>query len=194
MGGGNEPAKRALESLSQLTQAMNRVGDSSGKAPTVALVTNHDDDCLESYLQNYMQKLTGKNAQAVSPTDSAATQSLLAVTQSLPAPPCPVVEQPVRQPTQAPECRSQLAAMRDVAIDSARRAVQESSQIQKILGMRRAYRQARISIIASAAAMLAFFATHTPLARTGSLLLFALAVVLCTRFALLFRNAMAADA
>lgn len=194
MGGGNESAKRALESLSQLTQAMDRVGESSGKTSPIGPATNPDDDCLESYLQNYMQKLTGKNAQAVSPTESAATQSLLAVTQALPVPPVAVVEQPVRQPTQAPECRSQLAAMRDVAIDSARRAVQESSQIQKILGMRRAYRQARISIFASAAAMLAFFLTHTPLARTGSLLLFALAVFLCTRFALLFRNAMAADA
>jgi hypothetical protein len=71
--------------------------------------------------------------------------------------------------------------------------VNESSQIQRILTTRRSYQQAKLASLASVVMVFAYFGTHAPLALTGSLLLFAVAVVLSVRFALLFRTATAID-
>jgi hypothetical protein len=198
----DEPASRLLEKLDQLTAkvdhevqaglAVTMPAPSAQPAPHqppahLPAANNPDDECLDAYLQKYMQRLTGKMAVEPAPAAGAASSAPPAKSEQ----PESAAPEPIRQPTQAPERRSQISAIRDLAIDSARRAVSESSQIQRIISARRSYMQAKLASLASIVIAIAYFATHAPLALTGSLLLFAVAVVLSVRFALLFRTATA---
>lgn len=184
-----EPASRVMEKLDQLATTLAHESGPALAATAVtpspfrAATSNPDDECLDSYLQKYMQRLTGKTGVEA----PAASASVPAKPEQLEPP----AEEQFRPPTPAPECRDQLSAMRDVANDSARRAVNESSLIQRILATRRSYMQAKLACLASVVAVTAYFGTHASLALTGSLLMFALAVVLSVRFALLFRTATA---
>jgi hypothetical protein len=76
--------------------------------------------------------------------------------------------------------------MRDVAMDSARRAVEESLQFQRIIRMRRAYMQANWAAIGTALLVLAFFATGASSALTSSILFFGVAMGLFIRFVFQF--------
>ena len=191
-----EPASRVMDKLDQLATTLDQENRSAlaattaGPTPFQAPPSNPDDECLDSYLQKYMQRLTGKSA--VDPPSASAPMMANTTAKTEQLEPAP--EEPRRQPTPAPECRLQITAMRDLANDSARRAVNESSQIQRILTTRRSYQQAKLASLASVVMVFAYFGTHAPLALTGSLLLFAVAVVLSVRFALLFRTATAIDA
>lgn len=191
-----DPASQLLNKLEQLTGKVDQAANlglaatmpvpSSQPAPFQPATNNPDDECLDAYLQKYMQRLTGKASVETAPAPAAA--SIPAVKS---APPEPAAEERVRQPTQAPERRDQINAMRDLAIDSARRAVSESCQIQRIITARRSYLQAKVASLASIVVAIGYFVTHAPFALTGSLLLFAVAVLLSVRFALLFRSATA---
>ena len=133
-----------------------------------------DEECLDSYLQQCMQRLTGKSQKEL-PSVPVAPE--LTVPTSVPA---KVVTEHL--PTPAPEQRDQLAAMRALANDSARRAMAESSNVLRIVKMRRAYFEAKAASIASTTLAIAFFATHSTIALSSAVLLFGAALWLSYRF------------
>jgi hypothetical protein len=100
-----------------------------------------------------------------------------------------LVEEPSarREPTPAPEQRDQIAALREVAIASAREAMAASSQVQLMVMTRRAYLEAKAASLASSALALAYFFTHASAAIYSAALIFPVALYLSCRFGWLFR-------
>ena len=139
-----------------------------------------DEECLESYLQQYMQRLTGKTQTQVVPIPKAPEpeDATLTVASDPPA-----LDEPAeRLPTQAPEQRDQLTAMRALANESARRAVEDASEVARVVKMRRAFFEAKSASIASTTLAIGYFVTHSSLALISSGLLFVAALFLSYRF------------
>jgi hypothetical protein len=92
-----------------------------------------DCESLETYLERFMERMTGKKAAAPpahEPSSPAATLAAMAATQPLPRTPqvtevipSPPLPPPPREPAPAPERREQLTALRQVANQNARNAV-----------------------------------------------------------------------
>ena len=88
-----------------------------------------DCESLETYLERFMERMTGKKAAeppAPTPASPAATLAAMAATQPLPRTPQVtevIPSAPSREPAPAPERRDQLTALRQVANQNARNAV-----------------------------------------------------------------------
>ncbi len=181
-----DPGSRIVTQLDELTAAIGQA--TSGVKPgTIQMPSSaiEEEECLESYLRRYVQKLTG-NAPNPVRSDSLACDNSPAcdniLTKSQPEEPIPC-----RQPTIAAENRDQLTAMRALANDSARRTLAESTQNLMVVNARRAFYQATAASIASTTVVLAHFFTHSAVALSSASLLFAVALCLSFRFVWLCR-------
>jgi len=130
------------------------------------------DECLESYLQKCMQRLTGKFQPERPPTPPSCQIEPLPATQT----------EEFRLPVSAPEHREQLTEMRALANNSTRMAMAESWRVQQVLKMRRAYFETKAASIASITVAIAFFATRSTVALTSAVILFLAAAFLAVRF------------
>jgi len=194
----NDPAARVVEQLEGLTSALQAESKSRQAARpepapsdnSVVASSGSDsvgsdsvgEECLESYLRNYVKQLTGKTQEAAPSTPEAAREK-----QEAPRPVASGQPNTRREPTPAPELRDQLAALRELANASAREAVAASSQVQLVVTTRQAFLQAKAAALASSALAVAYYFTHANAAIYGALFIFPVALFLSCRFAWLFR-------
>ena len=174
---GGTPA-RVIEQLDKLATTLETMG-SPGRGASAAPQSPEDEECLESYLQRYMQQLTGKSAEKS--VDKQSSQSSLAVTSVVEPAAEPITTTP-RLPVQAPEDRQRITEMRELANDSARRAMAESSQIQLIVRTRTTYLAAKALSLVSSTLALAYLPTRSTVALTSATAFFGIACLLAIRF------------
>jgi hypothetical protein len=190
-----DPAARVLNQLDGLTTTFERARDDARLPPHPApaqnsapvrhpaLAEHAEEECLESYLQRYMQQLTGKKQ------EPAVTTPLAAAAANEKALEPEIAEQkPQRQPAQAPEDRLRITAMRELANDSARRAMAERSNTQMIGRTRTAYLLAKVVSLMSITLGVCYFATHSIIALATATVMFGVAAVFACRFALFCRK------
>jgi hypothetical protein len=115
---------RQLEMLSALLDQELRKSDPAAAAANSPQepAANSDEESLQSCLDRFMERVTGKKAEASEPTQPmSAPGSIAAPLVAMPVAPPP---QP-REPARAPECRQTLSAMRDLANENARTAMNQ---------------------------------------------------------------------
>jgi hypothetical protein len=129
--GADPPAAAALAALDRVSQLVDREISQTQTAPlplprsTKSAAESQEEEPLEAYLEQLMQRLINNRAQTTKEYSPAAP----ARTPSGPAPSAPPAEPaPPREPTRPPECREQLSAMREVANQSARVAVDQHAR------------------------------------------------------------------
>lgn len=156
------PADSASDSITQVDR-LSALIDQEVKKPNpshaeTSSAERTDEEALQAYLNQFMERMTGKKAE---------TPPELALTSAWPASaPVQAVQAPAetaspREPSRPPECRDQLAAMRELANKNARDAVAEhacrglSSKIRMtFLGA------AVVSVFSSCLAVLALQESH----------------------------------
>jgi hypothetical protein len=184
---GVDTPRRVIEQLDQLAGSLETLAtpDRFRAQQAERAAAPEDEECLESYLQRYMQQLTGKSAENPAEKPSAVTQP--AVT--------PISEQtsepetaPQRQPAQAPEDRLRITAMRELANDSARRAMAESTQIQVVVKTRTTYLAAKALSLVSSTLAVAYLPTKSTVALVCATAFFGIACMLGLRFVGLCRK------
>lgn len=159
-----------------------------------------DCESLETYLERFMERMTGKKTSsppAPEPSSPAATLAALAATQPLPrtpqvtevmppAPPAPPA--PPREPAPAPERREQLTALRQVANQNARNAV-ILHDCQALMIQSRALLAAAlgVSCLSSGLALMALVGQSSA-ARMAAVVTCLLALVLSCGFCRLYRR------
>jgi hypothetical protein len=129
-----------------------------------------------------MQQLTGKKQEAAVTTVAGSTAAAAAEE------PPPEPKQPARQPAQAPEDRLRITAMRELANDSARRAMAASNNSQLIITTRTSYLVTKLLSLGSIGLSVGYFATHSSIALAGATVVFGVAVLSGCRFALFCRK------
>lgn len=177
-----DPAARVLSRLDGLTSSLENGAVNDHKRPQAALDAHADEEGLESYLQRYMQQLTGKK-QEPAITEGVAAVPAKHVETATPEPP-----QPQRQPAQAPEDRLRITAMRELANDSARRAVAACNNSQLNDRIRMNYFVTKAASIVSIVLVVGYFATHSSVALASAAVTFGLAMLCACRFALFCRR------
>ncbi len=173
-----DTASRVLDQLDGLTSSLEK---SAGSGHKPVQEEHADEECLESYLQRYMQQLTGKK-QEPAVTATAPTQQQAEETSA------EEIKQPPRQPAQAPEDRLQITAMRELANDSARRAVAASNNSQLFDKTGGSYLMTKIVSLVSMVLVVSYFWTHSTMALTSGTATFGVALLSACRFALLCRT------
>lgn len=174
-----DAASRVLDQLDGLTATLQSAavaGHRSGN-PGPAADSHQDEECLESYLQRYMQQLTGKQKD-VSPSSNTEAQLTPPQSESTATEP----KTPARQPTQAPEDRLRITAMRELANDSARRAMAERSNSQLVRRTRTSYLVTKLLSLLSITLAICYFSTHSTIALASSTVVFGAAFFFACRF------------
>jgi hypothetical protein len=163
--------------LSPLQPAPAPLASSAFSAPSA----DSEEESLESAVSRYMQRLTGKSPSSAPAASPAA--SLPTAPYHKPAPPPKEPSpQPLRQPSAAPECRDQIAAMRELANDNARRAMAQSAYVTLIIQSRSLYLTVKALCLLSSAMAVAVLLTGSRSLVSGSALIFVVAVLLACRF------------
>lgn len=175
---GSTPA-RVIEQLDKLTTTLETMGV-PGRGASAAPQTTEDEECLESYLQRYMQQLTGKTVEK--PVEKQPSPASLAETSVLQPMVEPAAAASQRLPVQAPEDRERITVMRELANDSARRAMAESTQIQLVVKTRTTYLAAKALSLVSCTLALAYLPTRSTVALTSATAFFGIACLLGIRF------------
>lgn len=142
-----EPAVAAPHQLDRLSALVERevrklnpapVSKSSSlsgpsAAPAPSAPATSDEEPLETYLDRFMERLTGKKPEA---TESVAqtVPGMPVFPRNLAEAPAPAASPvpaapPPREPTKPPECRETLSAMRELANENARSAVAHHASI-----------------------------------------------------------------
>jgi hypothetical protein len=178
---GVDTAARVVAQLDGLTASFEQANAGQRSFSSPAAGPHADEEGLESYLQRYMQQLTGKNPPSTA-TEALSTEKNKAV-ESAPEPTAPQ-----RQPAPAPEDRSSLTAMRELANESARRAMAESSQIQWIVKTRTTYLATKAISLASSTLAVAYILTRSTVALASATALFGIALILSCWFVGLCRK------
>jgi hypothetical protein len=176
-------ANSAADSITQVDRLSELIDQEVKKPnpshPETSSAERTDEEALQAYLNQFMERMTGKKTE---------TRPELALTSAWPAnKPIEAVQKPVetaspREPSRPPECRDQLAAMRELANKNARDAVAEhacrdlSSKISMaFLGA------AVVSVLSSCLAVLALQESqHWAVGGAGAT--FAVALLLACRF------------
>lgn len=177
-----DPAARVLSRLDGLTSSLENGAVNDRKLPQAALDAHADEEGLESYLQRYMQQLTGKKQ------EPAVTEAVAAVPAKPAETATPQPQQPQRQPAQAPEDRLRITAMRELANDSARRAMAACNNGQLIDKIRMNYFVTKAASIVSIVLVVGYFATHSAVALASASVTLGLAFLCACRFALFCRK------
>ena len=172
-----DSASEPLTQLGRLSDLIEReVQKPKPSHAEVASPEQTDEEALQTYLNQFMERMTGKKAE---PTPELASTSPWVA--SAPVQP-PTEKTTPREPSRPPECRDQLTAMRELANQNARGAVAEhacrdlSSKIcMAFLGA------ATVSFISSCLAVTAL-RMGQPWAIGGCGATFAVALLLTCRF------------
>jgi hypothetical protein len=182
---GADASARVIEQLDKLAGSLESIASQHRDRPALAAAAD-EEECLESYLQKYMQQLTGKGAEKpveqTTTTNTTPPASTSSPTTSEPSPPAQ------RQPAQAPEDRLTISAMRELANDSARRAMAESTQIQLAVKTRMTYLGAKATSLVSSTLAVAYFPTRSTIALACATVFFVVACALGLRFVGLCRK------
>jgi len=121
-----------LEKFSALLDEELRKSDPAARTKSTPPepAANADEESLQTYLDRFMERVTGKKAEAPEPTQPLPVTRPIAQPASATSATTPVAmpdakpgpTQP-REPSRAPECRERMAAMRDLANENARSAM-----------------------------------------------------------------------
>jgi hypothetical protein len=175
-----DTASRVLNQLDGLTASLEQVAEKAKPSASAAAADHADEECLESYLQRYMQQLTGKKQDG--PATDGATGASGQTNQQSAEPVVPETKAPPRQPAQAPEDRLRITAMRELANDSARRAMAESTTSQLIDRTRIAYLVSKVLSLVSMMLVVCYFATHSTIALASGTVALGIAMLFACRF------------
>jgi hypothetical protein len=180
-GSGEDAAQRVLNQLDGLTSTLEKANQANTAPAAAATGEPPEEECLESYLQRYMQQLTGKkeNPAVTTPMAGTSEKSKPEVEEPKPAP---------RQPVQAPEDRLRITAMRELANDSARRAMAERSSSQLFDKTRTTYLVTKVVSLISITLAVCYFSTHSTIALASAAVTFGVACLSACRFALFCRR------
>jgi hypothetical protein len=195
----SEPLRQIDRLTALVEQELRKSNPAFARAATTPdLPPSAEEESLQSYLDRFMERVTGKRpdpppaaeepapeaepAPAADSTPEAAADAPA----EIPAPP-PAAPQ-AREPAKPPECRQSLAAMRDLANENARWAVASHAS-------RNLLRQAQLTMLAAGASSLVstacaawHLATGMPGALEGAVCAGILAGLLSCRFFLRCRR------
>jgi hypothetical protein len=195
-----EPNTVAMNQLDRLAAIVEREVCKSGPTPAAspakpvattpsAPAVNSDEEPLETYLDRFMERLTGKKADAAEPV-TQTMPGMPVFPQKLAQPAQPVVQTPppVREPTRPPECRETMAVMRELANQNARSAVAHHATIDLSSRARLALVAATGSSLISCGLATAALALDSRWCLWGSAALGCLAAIVACRFFVLCRK------
>jgi hypothetical protein len=186
---------RQLDRLSALVEQELRksnpayVGASGKSAPPAAPAppASAEEESLQSYLDRFMERVTGKKPDAPPAAELAAPLAAPPVA-AVPAAGEPAPGMQSREPARAPECRQKLAAMRDLANENARSAVAVHAGRYHWQRTRQTLFAAAAASVVSTGCALLHLANNMPGAIEGAVCAGMLAMLMTGRFFLRCRR------
>jgi hypothetical protein len=186
---------RQLDRLSALVEQELRksnphyvgvAGKSAASAPPAPPVSA-EEESLQSYLDRFMERVTGKKPDAPPAVEPAAPVAAQLVQAAVSPGEAASAAQP-REPARAPECRQTLAAMRDLANENARSAVAVHAGRHHWQRTRQTLFAAGAASIVSSGCALLHLASGMPGATAGAVCAGMLALLMAGRFFLQCRQ------
>ena len=183
-----EVAASADAALEQIDKLIGRINSTSSVAVTSPFVASeepavrksgpHDDEALPDYMDQFLERVTGKKKPE--PEGSSAASSA-----TLPAPITPPEAEKPREIKRAPESIQDMSAMRELANETARQALGADAGQRLISGTRNSFLGAlSLSLVSSLLAVTSLMG-QMGWAWNSAVLVMLLAMVLTGRFLLL---------